>query len=88
MKIITSRGNYCHQVSLGSDKNCGFFTNGQFLSVSVFFLLSPYFERNMYGFELLVSKIYSEIEILDSKSLIAKIKMLFETLLNYGNKIN
>ena len=37
VKIITLWGNHFHQVSWGLDKNCGFFTNGQFLSVSGFF---------------------------------------------------
>ena len=40
--MIASWGDYFHWVSWGSDKNCGFFTNGQFLSVYVFFLLRPY----------------------------------------------
>ena len=30
-------GNHFHQVSWGLDKTCGFFTNGQVLSVSGFF---------------------------------------------------
>ena len=34
--------NHFHQVSWGLDKNCGFFTNGQSMGVSGFFLLRPY----------------------------------------------
>ena len=39
--MVNSWANYFHQVSWGLDKNCGFFTNGKFFSVSVF-LLRPY----------------------------------------------
>ena len=35
--MITSWEDFFHQVSWGLDKKCGFFTNGQFLSVSGFF---------------------------------------------------
>ena len=38
VKMIISWGNHFHQVSLGLDKHCGFFTNGQYLSVSGFFI--------------------------------------------------
>ena len=37
MKIINSWGNHFHKVSWEYNKNCGFFTNGQCLSVSHFF---------------------------------------------------
>ena len=40
--MIASWGDYFHQVSWGLIKDCEFFTNGQFLSVSGFFLLRPY----------------------------------------------
>ena len=39
VKMITSWANHFHQVSWGLDKNCRFFTYGQFLIVSGFFLL-------------------------------------------------
>ena len=41
-KMIASGGNHFYQVSWGLDQNCGFFTDGQFLSVSSFFLLKTY----------------------------------------------
>ena len=37
VKIIISWANHFHQVSWGSDKKCGFLTNGQFLGVGPFF---------------------------------------------------
>ena len=42
VKMIVSWGDYFHQVSLGLDKNCWFFTTGQFLNVCCFFLLRLY----------------------------------------------
>ena len=39
VKLITYWGNHLHKVSWRLDKNCGFFSNDQFLSVSGIFLL-------------------------------------------------
>ena len=39
--MIASWANHFHQVTLGYDKNCWFFTNGQFLNMSCFSLLRP-----------------------------------------------
>ena len=49
VKIITSWGNYFHQVLWGLKKNCGFFTIGQCLSVSGFVLLRPYIDEPPIG---------------------------------------
>ena len=37
LKMIRSGDGYFHKVSWGLDKNCGLFTNGQFLNVGPFF---------------------------------------------------
>ena len=37
VKMIIPWGDYFHQVSWGLNKKCGFFTNGQFLSLCQFF---------------------------------------------------
>ena len=60
VKIITPWDNHFHKVSWGLDKNWGFFSNGQFLSVSGFFftqtlvtvckrkLVAVYYSRHLF----------------------------------------
>ena len=45
MKMIASWANLFHQVSSRLDKNCWFFTNGQFLNVSCFFFIRLYLHQ-------------------------------------------